>query len=128
MNWTLGMGCATTLLNSSPVVLQNCEYGTKREKIEVKVRELTLNVRGSEMLHFESRKRSLQAEVLDPQKERRTMTVPNVTFIHRNPATKVLTTICWNKTRGLVFDKRMVEDRGFNTFPDSYAWFAPEEE
>ena len=107
---------------------KNCGYRTKREKTEVKVRELNLNVRGSEMLHFESRKRSLQAEVLDPQKERRTITVPNLTFIHRNPATKVLTTICPNKTRGLVFDRRVVEDGGFITFPYSYAWFPPEEE
>ena len=45
---------------------KNCEYGTKREKTEVKVCELTLNVRGSEMLRFESRKFSLQAGVLDP--------------------------------------------------------------
>ena len=39
---------------------KNCGYRTKREKTEVKVRELNLNVRGSEMLHFESRKRSLK--------------------------------------------------------------------
>ena len=76
----------------------------------VTVNEFTLNVWGSEVFHFESMKCTLQSKVLNAQKEQQTITVPNPTFIHRNPTTKVLTTIHQDKTWGVIFDKSVVED------------------
>ena len=92
------------------------------------VHGFTLIVWGSEVLHFESMKWTVQAEVLNAQKEQQTITVPSPTFIHRNPATKVLTTIHQDKTWGVIFDKSVVKYYGFNTFPNDYAWFPLEEE
>ncbi|CAH3033377.1 unnamed protein product [Porites evermanni] len=54
----------------------------------VTVNGFTLNVWGSEVFHFESMKCTLQSKVLNAQKEQQTITVPNPTFIHRNPTTK----------------------------------------
>ena len=96
------------IVNSSPVVLKT--MGTGPRAVGVTVHGFTLNIWGSEVLHFESMKCTVQAEVLNAQKEQQTITLPNPTFIRRNPATKALTTIRQDKTWGMIFDKSVVED------------------
>ena len=76
------------------------------------MRGFTLNVRGSDVLHLDSMKRTLQAEILDPREEARTLTAPNPHFIVRDGKTKTLTTVRRDKTWGVVFDKRVGTTKG----------------
>ena len=84
---------------------KNYGYKTRGGKTECKVRGFTLNVRGKEVLNFETMKRNILSEIDDPQEERRVIRVNNPNHFQRNTTNKTIKLVHQVKQYGLVFDK-----------------------
>ena len=95
---------------------KNYGYITNAEKKCCKVREFTLNVRGSRQLNYDVMRQNLLDEIQDPQDERRND--PN--FFRRDSHTKDIYVSSRTKRYGLVFDKRVVDPVTFKSYPYGY--------
>jgi len=94
------MAPATLSWNSCPVVPRIMGTAPHKGNTEAKVPGITLNVRGQEHLHFDSMKRTLVAQVPDPQGQKCQITVTVPFFIRRDAINKTLTTVQRDETWG----------------------------
>ena len=102
---------------------KNYAFTTRGGKTECKVRGFTLNVRGKEVLNFDTIKRNILSEIDDPQEERRVIRVKNPNHFQRNTTNKKIKLVHQVKNYGLVFDKRVVDPETKISFPFGYrAW------
>jgi len=92
---------------------KNYGYKTQQGKVYCKIRGFSLNKRGSRQLNYGVMRQNL----LD---ERRNIDVVNPNFFYRNPATKHLRVTTHTKRYGLVFDKRVMDQNTFMSFPYGY--------
>ena len=67
---------------------KNYEYKTRSGKTECKVTGFTLNVRGSEVLNYETMTDNILSELNDPLDNRRVIHVNNPNHFDRNTTTK----------------------------------------
>lgn len=99
---------------------KNYSYNTFKGNQCCKVRGFTLNVCGQKILHFASMKELVLNEILRPEDDQRTLTLNNPHKIARSSATKTIHTVSQNKSYKLVFDKRVIQMDGFQSFPYGY--------
>ena len=105
---------------------KNYGYRTADGVVKCKVRGLTLNFRGSQVLNFETMKRNVLDEIQDPLGKSRNIPVTNPHFFTRDPATKRLKVGPRTKKYGLVFDKRVIDRNTFMSYPYGYRRLSPE--
>ena len=102
---------------------KNYGYKTRGGKTECKVRGFTLNVRGKEVLNFETMKRNILSEIDDPLEERRVIRVNNPNHFQRNTTNKTIKLVHQVKQYELVFDKRVIDPDTKIRYPLDYrAW------
>ena len=99
---------------------KNYAYRTKKGKSECKVRGFTLNVRGKEVLNFDTIKTNILSELNDPQEERRVIKVTNPNHFKRNTTHKSIKLVNQVKQYGLVFDKRVIDPETKISYPFGY--------
>ena len=88
---------------------KNYGHITRSGKTECKVHGFTLNVRGKEVLNFNTMKANILAEIEDPQEERRVIRVNNPNHFKRDTTYKTIKLVNQAKQYGLVFDKRVID-------------------
>lgn len=102
---------------------KNYGYKTRGGKTECKVRGFTLNVRGKEVLNFETMKRNILSEIDDPLEARRVIRVNNPNHFQRNTTNKTIKLVHQVKQYELVFDKRVIDPDTKIRYPLDYrAW------
>ena len=94
---------------------KNYGYRTAGGKVECKVRGFTLNVRGLEVLNYESMNRTILKELEEEEGEMLQVTNPN--HFKRNTTTKEIGLVEQTKHYRLVFDKRVVDTRTKQSYP-----------
>lgn len=99
---------------------KNYAYETQQGKVECKVRGFTLNVRGSEVLNFETMKANILSELHHPQDQRRTTDVVTPYYFQRDSEKKRIKVVPRVKKYGLVFDKRVVDVTTRTSYPFGY--------
>lgn len=87
---------------------KNYGYRTHKEKVECKVRGLTLNVRGRANLNYEVMKQNILSELEAPLDHRRSVSVINPNHFKRDQTNKRIALVEQTKQYGLVFDKRTI--------------------
>ena len=102
---------------------KNYGYKTRGGKYECKVRGFTLNVRGSQVLNYQTMKANILAELDDPADERRLIPVTNPNHFKRDNTAKSIKLVEQVKKYGLVFDKRVIDVATKKRFPFGY-WSA----
>ena len=102
---------------------KNYGYITRSGKNECKVRGFSLNVRGKEVLNFETMKSNILSEINNPQEERRVIAVHNPNHFKRDTTNKKIKLVHQVKKYGLVFDKRVLDTETKISYPFGYrAW------
>ena len=99
---------------------KNYGYVTKQGKTSCKVRGFTLNVRGKEVINFETVKKNILSELDDPQEERRVIIVRNPNHFKRDSTNKSIKLVNQIKQYGLVFDKRVIDPETRISYPFGY--------
>ena len=99
---------------------KNYGYRTKQGKTVCKVRGFTLNVRGKEVLNFETMKKNILSELDDPQEERRVIKVTNPNHFKRDSTNKSIKLVNQVKKYSLVFDKRVIDPETRISYPFGY--------
>ena len=99
---------------------KNYGYRTKQGKTVCKVRGFTLNVRGKEVLNFETMKKNILSELDDPQEERRVIKVTNPNHFKRDTTNKKIKLVEQVKHYQLVFDKRVIDQETKISYPFGY--------
>ena len=107
---------------------KNYAYRTKHGKTVCKVRGFTLNVRGKEVLNFETMKKNILSELDDPQEERRVIKVTNPNHFKRDTTRKSIKLVQQVKKYGLVFDKRVIDKDTKMSYPFGYRVTEPDRE
>ena len=102
---------------------KNYGYTTRGGKTECKVRGFSLNVRGKQVLNFNTMKANILAEIEDPQEERRVIRVNNPNHFKRDNTHKKIKLVEQVKNYKLVFDKRVLDADTKISYPFGYrAW------
>ena len=102
---------------------KNYAYRTRQGKTECKVRGFSLNVRGKEVLNFETMKSNILSEINNPQEERRVIAVHNPNHFKRDTTNKKIKLVHQVKKYGVVFDKRVLDTETKISYPFGYrAW------
>ena len=102
---------------------KNYGYITRSGKNECKVRGFSLNVRGKEVLNFETMKSNILSEINNPQEERRVIAVHNPNHFKRDTTNKKIKLVHQVKKYGVVFDKRVLDTETKISYPFGYrAW------
>ena len=120
------LGDMTDELNGDVIVefvaagAKNYAYRTKKGKTECKVRGFTLNVRGKEVLNFETMKKNILSELDDPKEERRVIKVTNPNHFKRDSTNKKIKLVQQDKKYKLVFDKRVIDPETKISYPFGY--------
>ena len=96
---------------------KNYTYRTKQGKTECKVRGFTLNVRGKQLLNFNTMKNNILAEIEQPHEERRVIKVTNPNHFKRDSTNKTIKLVHQLKNYGIVFDKRVIDKDTKMTYP-----------
>ncbi|CAH3193728.1 unnamed protein product, partial [Porites evermanni] len=99
---------------------KNYGYKTRQGKTECKVRGFTLNVRGKQVLNFNTMKANILAEIEDPQEERRVIKVTNPNYFKRDTTHKTIKLVNQTKQYKMVFDKRVIDRDTKMTYPFGY--------
>ena len=99
---------------------KNYGYRTVRGKTECKVRGFTLNVRGKEVLNFDSMKRSIMAVLEEKKEEPHHLEVVNPSHFKRDTVTKGVGLVTQKKNYRPVFDKRVVDPETKRSYPFGY--------
>ena len=99
---------------------KNYGYTTKKAKVECKVRGFRLNSEGKTQLNYNVRKTNVIDELQKPLLKPRETTVYNTHHIVRDPQTYQLYTFSQRKDYKLVYDKRVVDAKTFQTYPYGY--------
>ena len=102
---------------------KNYAYRTRQGKTECKVRGFSLNVRGKQVLNFNTMKANILAEIEHPQEERSVIRVNNPNHFRRDTTNKTIKLVHQVKNYKLVFDKRVLDPNTKISFPFGYrAW------
>ena len=102
---------------------KNYGYTTRGGKTECKVRGFSLNVRGKQVLNFNTMKANILAEIEHPQEERRVIRVNNPNHFKRDTTYKKIKLVEQVKNYKLVFDKRVLDADTKISYPFGYrAW------
>ena len=99
---------------------KNYGYTTKNEHVECKVRGFRLNSEGKTQFNYEIIKQNVLDEIQKPLLKPRETTVYNTHHIVRDPQTYQLFTFPQRKDYKLVYDKRVVDAKTFQTYPYGY--------
>ena len=99
---------------------KNYGYRTKHGKTDCKVRGFTLNVRGKEVINFETMKKNILSELDDPQEQRRVLKVTNPNHFKRDSTNKKIKLVKQDKKYSLVFDKRVIDKESKISYPFGY--------
>ena len=99
---------------------KNYGYKTKNGKVECKVRGFRLNSEGKTQLNYEVMRQNVLDEIQHPQKEQRQTQVVKTHQIVRDAKTYDLYTFPNYKRYQLVYDKRVIDPRTFQTYPYGY--------
>ena len=99
---------------------KNYAYRTIQGKNQCKVRGFTLNVRGKQVLNFNTMKANILAEIEDPKEERRVIKVTNPNHFKRDTTHKSIKLVEQMKKYGLVFDKRVIDKDTKMSYPFGY--------
>ena len=97
---------------------KNYGYKTAGGKVECKVRGFTLNVRGKEVLNYETMKKAILKELKEGKAER--MEVVNPSHFKRNTKEKEIGLVEQTKKYRLVFDKRVIDPQSMKSYPFGY--------
>ena len=106
---------------------KNYGYRTRGGKVECKVRGFTLNVRGSNVLNFDTMKSNILKELDQPLDEKRTLPVVNPHHFDRDVTTKRLRLVERVKNYSLVFDKRVLVPSTRCSLPYGYTSLDPDQ-
>ena len=102
---------------------KNYGYTTRAGKTECKVRGFSLNVRGKEVINFQTLKSNILSEINNPQEERRVIAVHNPNHFKRDTTNKKIKLVHQVKKYGVVFDKRVLDPDTKISYPFGYrAW------
>ena len=99
---------------------KNYGYVTRDGKVECKVRGFSLNSEGQSQLNYEVMKRNVLDEVQWPQGDPREIQVVNSSHIHRDVSTYDIYTQPQFKRYKMVFNKRVLNPRTFESYPFGY--------
>ena len=88
---------------------KNYGYRTRNEKVECKVRGLTLNYLGASILNFDSMKQNILSELDNPKDNPRCLKVTNPYHFVRNTTAKTIGLTKRVKQYKLVFDRRVLD-------------------
>ena len=99
---------------------KNYGYTTKNGKVECKVRGFRLNSEGKTQLNYNVMRQNVLDEIQKPLLKPRETTVYNTHHIVRDPQTYQLFTFPQRKDYKLVYDKRVVDAKTFQTYPYGY--------
>ena len=99
---------------------KNYGYKTKNGQVECKVRGFRLNSEGKTQLNYDVMCQNVLDEIQQPQKELCHTQVVKTHQIVRNAKTYDLYTYPDYKRYQLVYDKRVIEPRTFQTYPYGY--------
>ena len=97
---------------------KNYGYQTSGGKFECKVRGFTLNVRGQQVLNYQTMKENILSELDDPAG--RTIAVKNPNHFKRDSTLKKIKLVEQTKQYRLVFDKRVVDPHTKRSYPFGY--------
>ena len=87
---------------------KNYAYETRAGKVECKIRGFTLNVRGANVLNFQTMKDNILSELNNPLDDRRTTDVVTPYYFQRDSERKRIKVVPRVKKYGCVFDKRVI--------------------
>ena len=96
---------------------KNYGYQTRGGKVVCKVQGFTLNVRGSAILNFHSRKDNIVSELDTPQDSRRTLNIDTPYRFRRDLEKKQIQVVPHIKRYGLVFDKWVIDVATRSSYP-----------
>ena len=99
---------------------KNYSYITRSGKTKCKVCGFTLNVRGKEVLNFNTMKANILAEIEDPQEQRRVIWVNNPNHFKRDTTYKTIKLVNQTRQYGPVFDKRVIDPETKISYPFGY--------
>ena len=99
---------------------KNYGYTTNKGKVECKVRGFRLNSEGHTQLNYDVMRQNVQDEIKRPLSKPREIQVTKSHHIVRNPKNYTLLTQPQHKWYQLVYDKRVIDPRTFNTYPYGY--------
>ena len=99
---------------------RNYGYKTLTDKVCCKVRGFTLNSEGQEHLNYQVLRQNTLDEVQRPLREPRTTRVPQSFMIHRDVCTYILSTRPAHKEYKLVYSKRALDPKTFQTYLFGY--------
>ena len=97
---------------------KNYGYKTAGGKVECKVRGFTLNVRGKEVLNYETMKKLVLKELEEGKKTR--LQVHNPNHFKRDTRNKDIGMVPQTKNYGVVLDKRVVDAQSMKSYPYGY--------
>ena len=99
---------------------KNYGYKTHRGQTCCKVRGFTLNLRGQEVLNYQSLRNHILQELENPQEESRTLPVVKPHHFKRDTRTKSIGLVRQVKNYSLVFDKRVIDPETYSNYPYGY--------
>ena len=97
---------------------KNYGYKTARGKVECKVRGFTLNVRGKEVLNYDTMKELVFKEIKEEKKTR--LQVCNPSHFKRDTRNKDIGQVVQKKNYGVVLDKRVIDSQSMMSYPFGY--------
>ena len=97
---------------------KNYGYRTARGKVECKVRGFTLNVRGKEVLNYDTMKKLVFKDLKEGKRSQ--LEVTNPSHFKRNTKQKDIGLVSQTKKYKLVFDKRVVDPESMISYPFGY--------
>ena len=98
---------------------KNYAYQTRGGNSVCKVRGFTLNIRGSNILNFQSMKKNILDELYIPQDSRRNLNIVTPYHFQRDVEKKQIRVVPRVKQYGLVFNKRVLNTNAFS-YPYGY--------
>lgn len=99
---------------------KNYGYRTHNNKVECKVKGFRLNSEGKEQLNYQIMRDNVLLEIQSPLEKPRDYQVIKSHQIVRNPKQYSLETLPDYKRYKLVYDKRVIDQQTFETYPYGY--------
>ena len=97
---------------------KNYGYKTAGDKVECKVRGFTLNVRGKEVLNYDTMKKLVLKELKEGEKTNLQVCNPN--HFKRDTRNKNIGMVPQTKNYGVVLDKRVIDTQSMKSYPFGY--------
>ena len=99
---------------------KNYGYLTKKEKEECKVRGISLNSEGVKQLNYQVLRQNVLDEIQRPLEKTRQTDIYKPYHIVRNSKDYSLATVAQTKKYQLVYEKRVIDQDTFKTYPYGY--------